>query len=104
MLQTKNSGLIPLTGDRLRLESKFFYYDSAKARSSFDMPKTPLHITIGRTYEWYDLMGEFEGVYEDLEEDGICKYCKRARYCEWPPPMTQQTQGAKVNDIGVYDD
>jgi len=50
------------------------------------MPQTPLRITIGRTYEWYEEMGEFEGVYESLEEDGICKYCKRARYCAWPPP------------------
>lgn len=95
VLQPQTSGPVPLTGDRIRLESKFFYYDSTKARSSFDMPKTPLHITIGRTYEWYDLMEEFEGVYEDLDEDGICKYCKRARYCEWPPPMTQKTQGVK---------
>jgi hypothetical protein len=45
-----------------------------------------LRVTIGRTYEWYELMGEFEGVYERLEADGVCKYCKRARYCEWPAP------------------
>jgi dihydroflavonol-4-reductase len=96
MLQPQTSGPVPLTGDRLRLESKFFYYDTTKARSSFDMPKTPLRVTIGRTYEWYEEMGEFEGVYENLEEDGTCKYCKRARYCKWPPPMVQQTPEAKV--------
>ncbi len=29
----------------------------------FNMPKTPLRTTIGRTYEWYEAMGEFEHVY-----------------------------------------
>jgi len=86
MLQPQTSSPVPLTGDRLRLESQFFYYETTKARSTFEMPQTPLRVTIGRTYEWYEEMGEFEGVYESLEEDGICKYCKRARYCTWPPP------------------
>ena len=104
MLQTQTSGPVPLTGDRIRLESKCFYYNTTKARSTFDMPKTPLHITIGRTYEWFYMMGEFEGIHEALEEDGVCKYCKRIRYCEWPPPVTRKTQGVKVNDIGGYDD
>lgn len=98
MLRPQTSGPVPLTGDRLRLESQFFFYETTKARSAFDMPQTPLRVTIGRTYEWYDLMGEFENLYEDLEEDGICKYCKRTRYCEWPPPMIQQTQDAKVSE------
>lgn len=84
MLQPQTSGPVPLTGTRLRLESQFFYYDTTKARSTFDMPKTPLRTTIGRTYEWYEAMGEFDGVFESLDEDGICKYCKRARYCSWP--------------------
>ncbi|MEW5871869.1 MAG: SDR family NAD(P)-dependent oxidoreductase [Chloroflexota bacterium] len=85
MLQPQTTGPVPLTGDRLRLESQSFYFDSSKARTAFDMPNTPLRITIGRTYEWYELMGEFEGVYENLEVDGVCKYCKRTRYCKWPP-------------------
>jgi dihydroflavonol-4-reductase len=85
MLQPQTSGPVPLTGDRLRLESQFFYYDTTKARSTFSMPKTPLRTTIGRTYEWYEAMGEFEGVVQELEEDGTCKYCKRKRYCSWPP-------------------
>ncbi|MGE5249740.1 MAG: SDR family NAD(P)-dependent oxidoreductase [Bacteroidota bacterium] len=85
MLQPRTSGPVPLTGDRLRLESQFFYYDTTKARAAFDLPKTPLRTTIGRTYEWYEAMGEFEGIYENLQEDGTCKYCKRARYCTWPP-------------------
>lgn len=84
MLQPQTKGPVPLTGDRLRLEAQFFYYDTTKARASFDMPKTPLRTTIGRTYEWYESMGEFEGIYENLTEDGTCKYCKRARYCTWP--------------------
>lgn len=87
MLQPPTSGPVPLTGDRLRLESQYFYYETTKARSTFDMPQTPLRVTIGRTYEWYDLMGEFEDIYEILEEDGVCKYCGRTRYCEWPPPL-----------------
>jgi len=84
ILQPQTRGPVPLTGDRLRLESQFFYYDTTKARAAFDMPKTPLRTTIGRTYEWYEAMGEFEGIYENLEEDGTCKYCKRTRYCTWP--------------------
>jgi hypothetical protein len=44
---------------------------------------------LGRTYEWFDMMGEFEGVREDLEEDGACKYCKRTHYMEWPSPVGQ---------------
>ena len=98
MLQPQTGGPVPLTGDRLRLESQFFYYETTKARSTFDMPQTPLRITIGRTYEWYDMMGEFEDVFRTLDDGGVCKYCKRTRYCEWPPPSSKQTQGAKVSD------
>jgi dihydroflavonol-4-reductase len=98
MLQPKTSGPVPLTGTRLRLESHFFYYETTKARSTFNMPQTPLRVTIGRTYEWYEEMGEFEGIYDDFEEDGICKYCKRARYCKWPPAMAQQSNEAKVGN------
>lgn len=85
MLQPQTSGPVPLTGDRLRLESQLFYYDTTKARSAFDMPKTPLRVTIGRTYEWYEAAGEFEGMREKLAEGETCKYCGRARYCSWPP-------------------
>lgn len=85
MLQPQTSGPVPLTGDRLRLESQTFYFDGSKARSTFTIPQTPLRITIGRTFEWYDLMGEFEGVFEELEKDGVCKICGRARFCAWPP-------------------
>jgi dihydroflavonol-4-reductase len=87
MLQPQTGGPVPLTGDRLRLEAQMFYFDSSKARAVFDMPHTPLRVTIGRTYEWYESMGEFEGVYEQLEEDGVCKHCKRTRYCVWPGPL-----------------
>jgi hypothetical protein len=86
MLQPQTTGPVPLTGDRLRLESQFFYYDTTRARSAFDMPKTPIRITIGRTYEWYESMGEFEGVHQELQADGTCKYCKQRRVCAWPPP------------------
>jgi dihydroflavonol-4-reductase len=85
MLQPQTSGPVPLTGDRLRLESQMFYFDGSKARAAFNLPGTPLRVTIGRTYEWYEMMGEFDGVYERLEADGVCKYCGRTRYCTWPP-------------------
>jgi dihydroflavonol-4-reductase len=89
MLQPQTSGPVPLTGDRLRLESQFFYYETTKARAAFDMPRTPLRITIGRTYEWYESMGEFEGVQQELQADGTCKYCKKARFCAWPLPQAE---------------
>jgi dihydroflavonol-4-reductase len=84
MLQPHSDRPVPLTGDRLRLEAQMFYFDSSKARAQFKMPNTPLRVTIGRTYEWYDSMGEFDGVAENLEKDGVCKYCGRTRYCAWP--------------------
>jgi dihydroflavonol-4-reductase len=90
MLQPRTKGPLPLSGDRLRLESQFFYFDSAKARAAFAMPHTPLRVTIGRTYEWYDSMGEFEGIREKLEVGGICKHCGRARYCQWPAPPVRK--------------
>lgn len=84
-LQPQTSGPVPLTGDRLRLEAQTFYFDSSKAREAFEMPETPLRVTIGRTYEWYEMMGEFEGIRERLlGADGVCKLCGRARYCQWP--------------------
>lgn len=86
MLQPPSQGPVPLTGERLRLESKNFYYDTSKARTAFNLPKTPLRVTIGRTYEWYESMGEFKGRLEELDEKGECKYCGRARYCQWPGP------------------
>lgn len=85
LFQPQTSGPVPLTGDRLRLESQTFYFESSKARQIFNMPETPLRITIGRTYEWYEEMGEFEGIHEKLEADGVCKRCGRARYCTWSP-------------------
>lgn len=84
LLQPQTSGPVPLTGDRLRLEAQMFYFDGSKARAAFKMPSTPLRTTIGRTYEWYESMGEFDGLYEQLAEEGVCKYCGRNRYCEWP--------------------
>ncbi len=86
MLQPQTSGPVPLTGDRLRLEAQSFYFDSSKARQAFDMPKTPLRLTIGRTFEWYESMGEFEGLREELmaEAGNSCKRCGRTRFCEWP--------------------
>ena len=88
MLQPQSSGPVPLTGDRLRLESQVFYYDTTRARSAFDMPKTPLRTTIGRTYEWYEATGEFDTVHETLNADGSCKYCGVKRRCTWPQAKT----------------
>ena len=99
MLQPQTSGPVPLTGTRLRLEAQNFYYETTKARSSFDMPQTPLRVTIGRTFEWYESMGEFEDIYQDLDADGICKYCKRPRYCKWPPPMAVSADSSESEKI-----
>ena len=92
MLQPPTKGPVPLTGTRLRLESQNFYYETTKARSSFNMPQTPLRVTIGRTFEWYEAMGEFKDIFQNLDADGICKHCKRPRYCKWPPPMAPTTK------------
>lgn len=85
MLQPQSSGPVPLTGARLRLEAQMFYFDGSKARNLFKMPNTPLRVTIGRTFEWYESMGEFDGVFEELLADGKCKYCGKVRACTWPP-------------------
>jgi dihydroflavonol-4-reductase len=100
ILQPQTSGPVPLTGDRLRLEAQMFYFDSSQARQIFDMPKTPLRVTIGRTYEWYEAMGEFEGIHELLEVDGVCKRCGRTRYCEWPRPAAAGRE-ALASEEGV---
>ena len=95
MLQPQTSGPVPLTGDRLRLEAQMFYFDSAKARAVFSMPNTPLRVTIGRTYEWYESMGEFDGIREQLEQDAVCKRCGRSRYCQWPAPVNAASARTK---------
>jgi dihydroflavonol-4-reductase len=92
MMQPQTNGPVPLSGTRLRLESQNFYYETTKARSSFNMPQTPLRVTIGRTFEWYESMGEFDDIYHDLDANGLCKHCKRPRYCKWPPPMAATTE------------
>ncbi len=93
-LGPQTAGPVPLTGDRLRLEAQTFYFDSSKARQAFAMPKTPLRVTIGRTFEWYESMGEFEGLRQELEAaGGACKRCGRLRFCEWPAPRRLEIGG-----------
>lgn len=84
MLQPQTNGPVPLTGDRLRLEAQTFYMDGSKARSAFQMPSTPLRVTIGRTFEWYESIGEFDGLALDVDAQGNCKACGRNRYRAWP--------------------
>jgi dihydroflavonol-4-reductase len=84
MMQSQTTRPIPLTGDRLRLDSKMFYYDVSKARKSFDLPHTPLRAAIGRTYEWYESMGEFDDASDDLDENGIYIKCGNTRHNKWP--------------------
>jgi dihydroflavonol-4-reductase len=90
MLQPQSPGPVPLTGDRLRLESQLLYFDSAKARSRFALPNTPLRVTIGRTFEWYEAMGEFDGLRAELETAGGCKHCGRERFCQWPAAAARE--------------
>ena len=80
--QPRTGGPVPLTGTRLRLESKTFYFDSSKARQAFDMPDTPLRVTIGRTYEWYQSMNDVPRG----EEGGGPRRCGRSRHRPWPDP------------------
>ncbi|MBI5565769.1 MAG: hypothetical protein HY870_12815, partial [Chloroflexi bacterium] len=68
----------------------FRFVEYPGAYHDFDAPNTPLRVTIGRTYEWYEAMGEFEGVKQELDEHGTCKYCGRVRYCQWPPRVSTQ--------------
>jgi dihydroflavonol-4-reductase len=84
IVQPQTSGPVPLTGDRLRLEAQSLYVDSAKARACFALPNTPLRVTIGRTFEWYEAMGEFDGLRDALGAGGVCKHCGRERFCQWP--------------------
>ncbi len=92
MLQPQTSGPVPLTGDRLRLESQFFYYDSTRARAAFELPKTPLRVTIDRTCEWYEAQGEFEGAERNLLPDGACKYCRKKPLGKWPRPLPAEAR------------
>lgn len=92
MLQPQTSGPVPLTGDRLRLESQFFFYDSTKARAAFDLPRTPLRVTIARTCEWYEAQGEFKGAERTLLADGTCKYCRKKPTGAWPEPVRMEKE------------
>ncbi len=83
-LQPRTSGPVPLTGARLRLESRTFSFDSSKARETFAMPDTPLRVTIGRTYEWYQSMNEIAG------EDGAPRRCGHSRHRLWPEPKAAE--------------
>ncbi|HSO27012.1 MAG TPA: hypothetical protein VLS48_03015, partial [Anaerolineales bacterium] len=58
--------------------------DGSKARQLFDMPATPLRITIARTFEWYDSMGEFDELYASRQDEEICQDCGRMRFQTWP--------------------
>jgi hypothetical protein len=49
-----------------------------------------LAVTIGRTYEWYEVMGEFEDIRKQLEVNSVCKGCDRTRYCEWPGVVVRE--------------
>jgi len=79
VLRPRTSGPVPLTGERLRLESKLFYFDSAKSRTAFAMPSTPLRVAIGRAYEWYESAGELAGA-DGQGAPGAPRRCGRARH------------------------
>ncbi len=103
LFKPETKGPVPLTGDRLRLESQTFYFDTSKAREAFNMPKTPLRVTIGRAYEWYEDMGELDDIDKKLEVDGVCKRCGRSRYCRWPPPDQLAAVKEKVGASHEYE-
>ena len=86
VVQPRTGGPVPLTGTRLRLESKTFYFDSSKSRQAFDMPDTPLRVTIGRTYEWFQAMNHVAG--EEAGEEP--RRCGRSRHHPWPNPRAAE--------------
>jgi dihydroflavonol-4-reductase len=48
---------LPMNGDQLRLSAEFIYFDSSKAVHELDLPQTPFHETVERTYNWYKAHG-----------------------------------------------
>lgn len=76
ILHPRTAGPAPLTGARLRLESSTFHFDSAKARSAFAMPNTPLRVAIGQAYRWYESMDELDGA-EGRAAQGASRRCGR---------------------------
>jgi len=78
VLHPRTSGPVPLTGERLRLESKTFSFDSAKARTAFDMPNTSLRVAIGRAYDWYRSMNELAGADGRAGTHGASRRCGKA--------------------------
>lgn len=82
VVEPPTHGPVPLSGARLRIESRTFHFDSAKARGAFAMPDTPLRVTIGRTYEWYRSMNEIA----DEGDGGAPGRCGPSRHRPWPEP------------------
>lgn len=80
VLRPPSSGPVPLTGGRLRLESKTFYFDSAKARAAFVMPSTPLRIAIEQAYAWYESKDELAGAEGGAGGRGTARRCGRTRH------------------------
>jgi dihydroflavonol-4-reductase len=78
MLHPPTRGPVPLTGSRLRLEAQMFHFDASKARAAFVVPHTPLRVTIERTYEWYESMGELGGA-RPRTPPAPCERCGRVR-------------------------
>lgn len=48
---------LPFNGDQLRLSAEFIYFDASKAVRELDLPQTPFHKTVERTYQWYKTNG-----------------------------------------------
>jgi dihydroflavonol-4-reductase len=89
VLHPRSPGSMPLTSERLRLESQTFYFDTAKAREAFRIPFTPLRTTIGRTYEWY----QSERAARGGEGDGRARRCGRSAHRHWPEPRASAEVG-----------
>ena len=83
VVHPRTAGSVPLTSERLRLESQTFYFDSAKAREAFKIPNTPLRTAIVRTYEWYQAERRAAG---GGEGEGRARRCGRSAHRSWPEP------------------
>jgi dihydroflavonol-4-reductase len=44
---------LPLSGEQMRLTSKYIYFDSSKAQHELGLPHTPVRQALQECYDWY---------------------------------------------------
>jgi dihydroflavonol-4-reductase len=48
---------LPLSGEQMRLTSKFIWFDSSKAQGELGLPHTPIRVALQECFEWYKANG-----------------------------------------------